>query len=215
MEGAWRVHGRCMEGAWRVHGRCMEGAWKTASLLKTRRPFPSAPHVPSSWNTSLYRLAFSPSSPLHCTTSCDDRAWLRWLPPQAEDLRVPEEVAVLMKFTHTVCLGRLQPMADLAQEHIAYAPHLHRLASSFASQHLQGGGRYVAAHWRVEKAMMSHRSPVQMHQCVQGLLRDAAVWWLQERERRDMGEERGGGGGGGEGEKVPVFMATDLTPENK
>ena len=27
MNGAWRVHGRCMEGAWRVHEGCMEGAW--------------------------------------------------------------------------------------------------------------------------------------------------------------------------------------------
>ncbi|CAI5940810.1 unnamed protein product [Closterium sp. NIES-64] len=124
-------------------------------------------------------------------------------------LRVPEEVAVLMKFTRLgVVLG--------VHEHIAYAPHLHRLASSFASQHLQGGGRYMAAHWRVEKAMMSHRSPVQMHQCVQGLLRDTAVWWLQERERQGMvARGGGGGGGGGEKDKVPVFMATDLTPENQ
>ncbi|GJP36704.1 hypothetical protein CLOM_g21180 [Closterium sp. NIES-68] len=199
----------------------------TASVLKTRRPFPASPHLPSSWNTSLYGLAFSPRSPLLCTTSCDERPWLRWLPPRAEDLRVQEEVAVLMKFTHTACLGRLKPLADLAQEHLEYAPHLHRLVSSFASHHLNQG-RYIAAHWRVEKAMMSHRSPVQMQQCVEGLLRDTAVWWLQEREREAMPEEGEGEGvrgrgsvvvgvrrGGGEEGKVPVFMATDLTPENK
>ncbi|CAI5968847.1 unnamed protein product [Closterium sp. NIES-65] len=86
-----------------------------------------------------------------------------------------------------------------------------------AVQHLNGG-RYVAAHWRVEKAMMSHRSPVRMHLCVQWLLRETAAWPLQEKERGAMVGESGGsveGGGGGEGEKVPVFMATDLTPENK
>ncbi|CAI5986614.1 unnamed protein product [Closterium sp. NIES-64] len=168
----------------------------------------------------------------------------------------------------SVLMGRFVPwvreeylwrtVAELAKEHLAYAPHLLRLASSFAAQHLGGGqyvaahwriekammshrsphtrltctgwppeeqavqhlngGRYVAAHWRVEKAMMSHRSPVRMHLCVQWLLRETAAWPLQEKERGAMVGESGGsveGGGGGEGEKVPVFMATDLTPENK
>ncbi|CAI5537178.1 unnamed protein product, partial [Closterium sp. Naga37s-1] len=99
--------------------------------------------------------------------------------------------------------------AELAKEHLAYAPHLLRLASSFAAQHLGGGqyhtrltctgwppeeqavqhlngGRYVAAHWRVEKAMMSHRSPVHMHLWLSGTARfdqhhqDVAIYAVKE-----------------------------------
>ncbi|CAI5469940.1 unnamed protein product [Closterium sp. Yama58-4] len=122
----------------------------------------------------LYRMPtyFPPNVPKPLSPSCPSLTLLLPLPqflssqiprlprplPQPPDcLEVPEELAVLFNFTHTVCLGTLQPLAGL---------HRSRKASSGSSS--RGAAMEEQVSLMCEQLQLARRlhHPIALH-CVQ------------------------------------------------